>query len=111
MDFQTARQQALEKVLREREAGDEQQAPITIEQVIRIAQIISQTTKGGDTTAQLNAAWSFLTSVSRTGLGSPPSTSIGEAWKKLDDMPIAVAPIEDRAPLHVVNDLIDDADG
>jgi hypothetical protein len=88
---QTAQQQALERMLREREAGDDQLAEITIEQVIRIAQIISQTTQGGDTTVQLNAAWSFLTSVSMTGLGSPPSISIAEAWQRLDDMPIAVA--------------------
>lgn len=105
MEFeQTPKQQALEKTLRQREPGDQQPAQITIEQVIRIAQVISQTTKGGDTEVQLNAAWTFLTSVSLTGLGSPPTVSIGEAWKRLDDMPIAVAPIEERQPLHVVDD-------
>lgn len=105
MEFQqTPSQQALEKMLRQREPGDEQLAQITIEQVIRIAQIISQTTMGGDTAVQLDAAWSFLTSVSMTGLDSPPAVSVGEAWKRLDDMPIAVAPIEERRPLHVVDD-------
>ena len=89
--------QIREQYLRAAHQDDGKPARITIDQVLRVQQIVSATLHTGVDTDQLQAVEKFLTAVvAESGaLRGHTTFNVDEAWTALDRLPLEAAPTID----------------